>query len=323
MEFPEDATRKAGVSTEEQEDGTDQPVLSERDQAMQEIEEQLSAQSPATDASAEAPAEKKAEAPETTDEQPQVVDDPKRYKVRVKVGEREEEKSLDDVLNDLRTANGRLRVSAQREKELEARQKELDEREKKLAPPSAEAETGDADVDAQIKAAMSALVDGDEDAAAEALKSVLKGRRNDPATPQVIDEEAILAKAEQRIEAKRLAEENAKAWGEFVGTSPAFADKTSKERQYGDYLFETKYGPQIAAGEISYREALTKAAEDVTAVFQPQKEQQPSSRQQKEERKKAIDNLPVAGARAVRQPEEVETTDDVLAEMRKMRGQPV
>jgi 23S rRNA G2069 N7-methylase RlmK/C1962 C5-methylase RlmI len=140
------------------------------------------------------------------------------------------------------------------------------------------------------------------------------------ATPS-IDEEAIVAKAEARIEAKRQEAENADAWREFVESNPAFSDETSKQRQYGDYLFNTVYGPKLDAGEISYREALRAAADDVATVFRG--EQETPARTVREERKQRIDNLPTAGARAVKPPSKAESVNDVLEEMRRMRGQPV
>jgi 23S rRNA G2069 N7-methylase RlmK/C1962 C5-methylase RlmI len=140
------------------------------------------------------------------------------------------------------------------------------------------------------------------------------------ATP-AIDEDAIIAKAEARIEAKRQEAENADAWREFVESNPAFADETSKQRQYGDYLFNTVYGPKLEAGELSYREALRAAAQDVATVFHGEPEA--PARNVREERKQRIDNLPTAGARAVRQAPKSESVEDVLEDMRRMRGQPV
>jgi hypothetical protein len=320
-----DAIPNKDVSPQQADGGAD--VLSPRELAMLEIEEQLNQHA------VSAPPETETETQPIVTEPvlPEILADDQFDKLRVKVKVDGEvvELPLSEVTRGYQkdaTASRRLSKAAEERKGLEAREQQLEERERQFAaakaPPSPEA---DGDVDGQIKAAMSALVEGDEEAAANALKSILKGRQG-TATPQMIDEEALLDKAERRIEAKRQSEENEKAWSEFTGTSPAFADETSKERQYGDYLFNTKYSPQIQSGAISYREALVQAADEVTAVFQPQPAAPAapgSSRQQKEQRKAAIDNLPVAGARAVRQPEAVQTLADVLDEMRESRGQPV
>ncbi len=310
---------------DKQDKGGEEAELSPRELAMQEIEAQLSQQG------APEPEEAKQAEPAPSAALPEILaeDQLDKVRVRVKVDGQVVEMPLSEVAKGYQkdaVASRRLDQAAEERKALDALKKQLEERERQLAaakaPPSSEQD--DEDVEAQIKAAMSALVDGDEEKATNAIKSVFKGRR-EAATP-TIDEEALVAKAAQRIEEKRTTEDNAKAWDEFVNSNAAFADETSKERQYGDYLFNTVYGPKVEAGELSYREALSKAAQDVTTVFHPQPQQQqpqPSARQQKEQRKAAIDNLPVAGARAVRQPETEQTTDDVLAEMRASRGQPV
>ena len=147
------------------------------------------------------------------------------------------------------------------------------------------------------------------------MKAMIAAGRQ-PATQQpVIDKEELIAEAETRIE-------NKKAWNDFVESNKAFADPASEERRYGDYLFDTVYSPLIAAGQISYREALTKTGEDVKRVFAGTA--QHSSRQQKEERKRGIDNLPIAaGARSVPQKTGPQSVDDTLDAMRRARGQAV
>jgi len=297
-------------------------ALSDRDLAMQEIEEQLNHQ---TDVPAHTPQDQ-----ETLSDVhlPEILADEhmEKVKVRVKVDGQVVEMPLSEVTKGYQkdaVASRRLAQAAEERKALEAKERAIEERERQLAaaktPPSSLDE--DEDVNTQIAAAMNALIEGDETAATEALKTVLQGRR--ASTTPAIDEEALIEKAAQRIEQQRIAEENAKAWNEFVGANEAFADENSKERQYGDYLFNTKYTPQIASGEISYREALSRAAEEVAEVFKAPESAPQNSRKEKEERKKSIDNLPVAGARNARQPEPEETTEDVLAEMRKQRGQPI
>jgi hypothetical protein len=167
-------------------------------------------------------------------------------------------------------------------------------------------------MDSLIQAYNEAIVEGDTAEQNRLMRSIIEVGRPETTQQPVIDEEAIIAKAEARLD-------NKKAWSEFVGSNPAFADENSKQRQYGDYLFDSVYSPLIKAGEISYREALLKTAEDVNSVFVPT---QPNTRQQKEERKQRIDNLPVAaGARAVQAAAKPKTPEEVLDEMRRARGQ--
>lgn len=346
----EDDAIQTDVSTQHQpQHGAGEEVLSARDLAMQEIDNQLESQrvDQVVVVSVKGQMEESASAPSETPALPEILSDEHldKVKAKVKLDGQEVELPLSEVIKGYQkdaVASRRLAEAAEERRRLEALQREVEaERERQKAAKGAqtpspktdpvEAGGDDGDVDAQIKAAMSALVDGDEETATKALKSLLKGRRDEghPQTTPQIDEEAIIAKAQERtreaLAQERAQEDNQKAWQEFVGSNEAFADDQSKERQYGDYLFNTKYIPMLQAGEISYREALSKTAEEVNAVFRPapSESSSTSTRQQKEERKKAIDNLPVAGARAVRQAPKEETADDVLTEMRQARGQAV
>lgn len=58
-----------------------------------------------------------------------------------------------------------------------------------------------------------------------------------------------------------------KTWANFIKSNPVFADTNSKQRQYGDYLFNTIYNQQIENGEISYQEALNKVAKEVYSSY--------------------------------------------------------
>jgi len=313
-----DAIRKDGSGSETGEEGgeaTDQAVLSPRELMMQEISDQIAGQQEAA-AVADADAAASVNSPLL----PSVLDDDQLDKVmvRVKVDGQVVELPLSEVTKGYQkdaVASRRLAQAAEERKLLDAEKMALAEQKRQIETAGTLSLEDDGDVDAQVSAIMAGLVEGDEEAASNALKSILKGRQS--ATP--IDEESLLAKAEARIEQKKIETENGKAWQEFVESNPAFGDETSKQRQYGDFLFVSVYGPQVQAGEISYREALSKAAEDVATVFSPPV----NPRQSKIDRKAAIDNLPVAGARSVRTVPAAESTEDILAEMRRERGQPV
>lgn len=312
------------VEKDQQQDQQDAP-LSERDLAMREIEAQVAAQRPYQPLSGEEDAEPEQEKPEIPDVLDEAAYD--RVKVKVKIDGQTVEMPLSEVARGYQkdsVASRRLEQAARERQELEAIRNELAERESRLTatkmqqqPPSAETDAG---LDEQIKAAMAALIEGDEEEATKALREVL-GRKGQPATP-AIDEEAIIAKAEARIEQRRVEAENASAWRDFLDTNPAFADEASRERQYGDYLFNTVYGPKMQAGELSYREALVNAAQEIQSLFHVGSSA-PQVRNEREERKAKIDNLPTAGARAVSKPKQAESIEDILEEMRRERGQPV
>lgn len=69
-------------------------------------------------------------------------------------------------------------------------------------------------------------------------------------------------------EAEKMSEQiNHRIWLDFLIENPAFADDTSKQRKYGDYLFETKYNQLIASDIMTYSEALSHVAEDVYSIY--------------------------------------------------------
>jgi hypothetical protein len=287
-------------------------VLSARDLAMREISGQLTTSR----------AEERGAVPIVETPPPKL-----DQMVKVKIDGQEMELPLSEVTKGYQkdaVASRRLSQAADERRQLEELKQELEARERALAQGSLSSASldDDLDVDSQLKAVMSAMVEGDEEKAAAAMKLILSGRQQ--TTP--IDEEAIIAKAEARITA-RTAEHQAEAerksaWNEFVGSNAEFAEETSKQRQYGDFLFDSKYAPLIQSGELSYRQALQQTAEEVAGMFD-NNQTVVTPRQQKEERKKAIDNLPIASARAVQKTAAPKSAEDIINEMRRGRGQPV
>lgn len=234
-------------------------------------------------------------------------------KVKVKVDGVEVEMPLSDVTKGYQkdaVASKRLAVAAAERKKLEAWEQELRTREATLVLGDT-LSSNDEDMDSLIDAYNDALVEGDTAKQKELMKSIIGGGRQQTTQAPVVDEDAIIAKVEAKAE-------NKKAWDDFIGSNAAFADETSKQRQYGDYLFDTVYSPQIRAGQISYREALVKTAEEVGKIFTPGQ----TTREQKEERKRGIDNLPVAvGARAASAKTGIKSHEETIADMRRARGQ--
>jgi hypothetical protein len=246
-----------------------------------------------------------------------VLNDPQML-VRVKVNGKELDKPLADVLTGYQkneAASERLRQAATKEKELEAREKALldNERQVQLQTQS----SSDEDTDEVVLSALTNLVDGDTETAAKLLRNAINKGRTTVTTPQAIDEDALIGRIEQKQEGK-------KAWDTFLSQNPEFANEQSKERQYGDYLFATKYRPLLESGELSYHQALMDTANEVKGTFaQPQATKTP--REVKQERKQSIDNLPIAsGARqSGAAQEQEETHSSIITQMRKGRGLPV
>jgi len=295
-------------------------VLSPREVAMLEISQQLNEQQqaagygqPIGDAAAVEPDPQKL--PEVL-----VGEQLAEVKVRVKVDGVEVDLPVSEVIKGYQkdsVASRRLAEAATERKSLEAKEQELLVREQALVKEIPLSPVV-GDTDNQIKLAMTALAEGNEEEAAAALQAYIdQGRQQttQAVIPPVIDEEAIVARTKAQIE-------NDQAWSEFVASNTAFADVSSKQRQYGDYLFDSVYAPLIQSGEISYREALVKTAEEVNQIFTPEKPVM-TVQQQKELRKQRIDNLPVAaGARAPSNNNPVpKTREETIEEMARMRGQ--
>lgn len=265
-----------------------------------------------------------------------LVDDLKRFKVRVKIGDREEERSLDSVMNELQSSQGRLRSSSQSEKELRAALAEKDRLlEEQLAAQMAGTETTDDEIGGRVSEAMAALIEGDEAKATAALLDVIKKGRP-AATP--LDETQLVDKVKNRLAAEDAVAQQAAVWEAFVSEHPEFREQVdpvtgavslSEERQYGDYLFERDFLPKIQAGEISYQEALKQTAEAAGKVFAKSATPTPPEKKdaftERSERKRQLDQLPVAaGARNVAASEGAgESQADIIREMRKARGLPV
>lgn len=327
-------------------DVEEQPQLSERDLALQEIADELSVDALETDQDDELQqlggddVNSTASDVLATSDQPTVLADDQleNTMVIVKVDGQDVELPLSEVTRGYQkgsTADRRLEAVAEDRKKLERERQEFETLQEKKVEQIVETPSTDVvDVDQQVATIMGALVEGDEETATIALKSVLEGRGQSSATPQQVDTDVVAQKAADIItENNKVIEqgkEQSKQWGEFVEANPAFADDTSKEREYGDMIFVNKYAPKIEAGELSYREALDATAEEISAVFGaqpapldpvPEVDPEISARDQRLARKKKIDNLPTASTRAAAPVVQQESTEDVLTEMRKNRGQ--
>jgi hypothetical protein len=262
-----------------------------------------------------------------------LVDDPKRFKLRVKIGDREEERSLDTVMNELQSSQGRLRSLSQRERDLQAALAEKERLlEQQLVAQLAAPETTDDEINARVSEVMNALVEGDEEKGAAALREVLKKGRQ-AATP--IDEKQLVGRVKAELVREQEQTQAAEVWESFVAEHPEFSDQVnsetgnpvlSEERQYGDYVFVRDFEKRVKTGEISYQQALNETAEKVRTVFAKERSTVPqkSEIEKRQERKKQLDQLPVAaGARADTAPGEAgESRADIIAQMRKARGLP-
>ena len=299
------------VSTAGSEEGSaDQavntPILSDREQAMLDITQQLNEQEISAgfgDPVGVVPAAAAAVMSSDT-------------LVKVKVDGVEVELPLADVTKGYQkdaVASKRLQEAAAERRKLAEWEETLKAREAALVAGKQSVSPPTEDRRELLRAYNAAMLEGDEEEQSLIFDRLLGNDGRQQTTQPVIDEDALLAKAEARLEGK-------KEWSDFLAAHPAFADDGSEERIEGDLRFLTVYEPKVRAGELSYREALDRTAADVARLLAPA----PSARQQKEERKARIDNLPFAsGARATAPTAKPPTTEDVIERMRRERGQPV
>lgn len=235
-------------------------------------------------------------------------------RVKVKVDGVEQELPISEVVKGYQVstaANRRMQEAAEMRKAVEAEKAAL------LAQQGQRQMSQGEPV--EVSRFVDALSEGDADAATE----ILQGLIAKPAAAPQIDETAIVERVQQQFETRQ-------AWADFVRENPSFADRTdeqgnpaepTQERQYGDFLFATKYGPLVEQGQLSYREALNRTAADVTQVFtRPDGKQ--VVRPQAEARRQGLDHIPTATGRAQLPPDgsKVKSPAEIIADMRRARG---
>ena len=317
--------------------GQEQEQLSEREMALQGIDEEVANQ-PDFLVAADELENEGSDADLSKTHEPVVLepDQLETTLVEVKIDGQVQKLPLSEVTKGYQkdaTASRRLEKAAEEQKKLDEQKRLLEEKEAALGKGSDQDhglsnDDGDFDddqIDEQISAVMQSLIEGDDEAGAKALKEIIKGRK--PATPEIDVNEIVSqasTQAKEALKEEQVQTERSEAWNSFLESNSAFADESSKERKLGDYLFATEFGPKMVAGEMSYQEALTECATRVNEVYPGSAVSgsgQESTTLSRQERKQAIDNVPVAGARAVKPAQASETADDAITAMRKSRGQ--
>ena len=289
--------------------------------------------------------------PVTTEQHVRLVDDPAQYKVRVKLAGEEKELVLADVVAGYQkneVASERLRLAGEKQRELEQRERALRDLESQLQLQNASLSNRDADtrggdqgtnddlrsrLTERFSTSLGAMVEGNTDDAVnnmvDAVLAAVQGRQQ--TTPTTIDVRQIASQVKQTIDTEQV-------WDRFLADNPEFREEYdgqgqpvfSKEREYGDFLYDRDYRPRVERGELSYHEALMATASDVKkvlslpAVPQQEEQQQPHGQQTRQARKQSIDNIAVAaGARSAGPVvEQEESRSSILNDMRRSRGLP-
>lgn len=172
---------------------------------------------------------------------------------------------------------------------------------------------------AMRKQAFTALVDGDEDTYVDLTAKA------DALLLQQAQEQALSVPTVKQVVNETLTEQKQKsdqedAWDTFCTTYPEFRDEQSETRRYGDFLFDTEYSGRVAAGEISYQQALIDAAERVRKVFNPPPVADVPSTIDRQKNLQQAEQIPTATTRASgEQDDDDQDGASVIRELARMR----
>jgi hypothetical protein len=257
-----------------------------------------------------------------------LIDNPDNFRVKVKLEGQEEELGLTEVLRGYqkeavatRRLNEGTRLLREAEEKAARLLREAEEKAKEVIAKAAatggeqqQQDTGAADKTADdkqetAKKAIGALMEGDEEAAAAALAELAGGRE----ATQVPDTNEVAAAVKQQLEVDRALTEFQQSHSDVLA-DPYLADMTNRHLQ-----------EEIAAGiHPDYATAL-KAAGDRTRDWMKRiaggtQETGSTTENGRVALKERMEQIPSMSASAGSHEEPVETSHDVIAEMRKQRG---
>lgn len=249
-----------------------------------------------------------------------------RQMVKVKVDGEEKEVPLEEVVKGYQidsAARKRLEEAALQKKELEQKEKELAEREARLQGNSQQAAAPSTTDESAVDTAralldkLSGAMVGDEDEAEQAvqlLASVIGGTKQADAA---VDESRISDMISQ-VEAQREYNRDMQAAKALFDTEYGEINKDPNLAKVANDIFAA----ELQAGKMPSEAA--KAAGDGTRNWLKQITGGASGASaDRTARKQTIDTLPSAGVRTASTYEGAETAADVIADMRRSRGQVV
>lgn len=323
---PENAIQQdannAGQDQQHDDQQDQQPrFLSARDQAMAAIEQQIERQY----------VEMGALDPQTVDtahEGGQSTDTPaaasavpvtdRQQVVRVKVDGEERELPLEEVVKGYQidaAARKRLEEATLKQKELERKERELAEREARLQGGSDDDQslsgtTPDESAKEKARALVERLIEGDIDEAAEMLAGVIGG-----GSSAAVDESKITSMISQ-AEAQRDFEREMKAAKQLFDAEFAEINKDPNLAKVANDIFAA----EIQAGRLP-TEAARAAGSGTREWLQQLTGRADGAAANRTARKQTIDTLPRAGVRSAGNRSDDESVADVIADMRRLRGQ--
>lgn len=250
--------------------------------------------------------------------------------VKLKVDGKEELMPLETARATLQkheAADRRLQQAAEQAKDLQRREAALQAREAevlaKLSKPVSHPpeDADDPDLDEEMKQVAHSILNSTEDEIAATLKKVLTRRQATPA----VDVDEIVSKAaqtaEQRVVERSRAEGVAQGWQQFQATYPDIASDPRlfavADKMTDDIAAEH---PEWAPAQVMLESG--KRTKEWVASFAPAPEPKPSDRQKAKEQLRPMPQSRTGRVPAA-EPEKPKTHADILAEVRKARGQTV
>lgn len=241
-----------------------------------------------------------------------VIDDTEKYAVRVKLEGEEQEFTVADIIRGFQ----KNEVASRRLNEASAKLREAEEvlaKAKQQANPETESSQPSVGEDATTiaKSAIEALLNGDEEAAVNALAQLSAGRGN---STQEDNTDAVAARVKQQLEVDSALTKFESDYADVV-SDPHLATITNnylkEEMESGAHA--TQYDALVAAGDRArdWLAQLTGKTPD---------NQSSTIRNDRVAKKAGMEKVPSNSASAASQDEPTETAADIIAEMKKARG---
>lgn len=247
-----------------------------------------------------------------------VIDDPTKYNVKVKMEGQEQELNLKDVLAGYQkneVASRRMTEATRMKQEAErllAEAQAKAEEAKKVTPAKAPD-----DVKTTAKEFMTSFLEGDEDAAVEALAKLTAGREQ--ATQAVnVDTSTIASEVKEEVKQQLEAES---ALAEF---SSSYADVLADP--YLAELTNKNLAHEMGKGTHDDYASALKAAGDATRDWMKKlgvanaNKSSTTPQNERVARKQAAEQLPNLSASAGQNRDADETVEDIIQEMKRTRG---
>lgn len=330
-----DATQTGASSGAVPADTQNTRPLSPREEAMERLSKTVAEERAALVPPASEPVSAPEAAPTATPEAsplPLIERDGKFF-AKVKIDEEEREVEYAQVVAVAQknwAADKRLREAAQAYQQLQAEAQRLDAYRAELAaqqqqlktnPPSppkgADAETGDPDVDAKARQLAKALYEGDEDQVAQLVKETFLSRTQTPS--EKVDSNQITQQVLASLQQEKQAAELATAWQTFqtefsdIATDPDLYEAANRRA-----TAIAQAMPGLPAVEVFRRAGLM--VRERFAPPQPSAPAVATTLDRKRQAPGSVSGVNKSAPRAQQTPPPP-SREDVLAEMRRARGQ--